>query len=563
MPSYLGSKITLLLLLIASALAAVSACGPAATQPTFTKEQIIQKATEDARRSRPELGMQEAQIDEVTAQLSGSTWQVHVRGRFLFEGASPPGGKAEILEASEQYLVYDASTGRFISGRISETRPVAAAAVPTRGAVEQPAKSSEAPTPARVADAEAALRAYFATYERGDVQALWSLLSYRLRGQATAESLRRTVELQRSWGFRLVSYLETEASRAQPESLRGQQREYMVVVEIHPPGEAATPWHEGENTRFVTLVFEDDRWRFDSMGSAPGIYFPTSTPSAKAPPADTTPQQGTGPRETLDRFMSARVRRQDVVVRGLLSDGLREALETGQEKTSRVELLQVSNPCWYRYEIQRFNQPATTTAEAQVRIYQHGWGGDIMAGPPRSWEQDLSLVQTPAGWRVDQVSEPRNNREEDSEPHGLTASACNKGVAAPTPSAEIFSKPFIGKFRLTSYRRMDDRADPRGGPPVYIVDRDIEVRANVNGIKRLDVRLSLSARDTVATATAVPDANGDVVARLHLPKAGIIYVVEGLAVLSDQRPGPSGGTVNERNELIISTSAFRVMAEQE
>ncbi len=248
---------------------------------------------------------------------------------------------------------------------------------------------------------------------------------------------------------------------------------------------------------------------------------------------------------------------------GLLSDGLRKALETGQLDANRVDLFQVSDPCWYRYEVLSFRQPIAATAEVRVRVYQHFWGGDIVAGPPRSWEQELSLVEMPTGWRVDRVSEPRNNREEDNEPHGLTASACSKGTAAPTPSATITSRPSIGQFRLASHRRIDDKADPEGGTPVYIVDRDIEVRARVSGIQRLDVHLALSARETFARAAGVPDANGDVAVPMHLPEAGVIYVLSGSGVLSDQRPERSGDLVNDRNELILPPSGFRVMAEQE
>lgn len=101
--------------------------------------------------------------------------------------------------------------------------------------------------------------------------------------------------------------------------------------------------------------------------------------------------------------------------------------------------------------------------------------------------------------------------------------------------------------------------------PVYVVDRDIEVRANVYGIRQVEVHLHLGGRDTAAVATGVPNANGEVAVRLHLPEAGVIYVLSGSGVLSDQRPEHFGGAVvvNERNELIIPTGLGRVIAESE
>lgn len=291
---------------------------------------------------------------------------------------------------------------------------------------------------------------------------------------------------------------------------------------------------------------------------------PSSAPQASGT-TSTAPSVSTsdiGPREILDQFMSARIRRQGVTVSTLLSDGLRRELETGNASATRIDLFQASNPCWYRYEILSFTQPTSSTVTAHVRVYEHFWGGDVAGGPPRSWEQEVSMQKTPTGWRVDQVGEPRNNREELGEPHGLTASACRGGAAAPTPSAEIMGKPYVGNLRLASYRRIDDHADPKGGTPVYIVDRDVEVRASVQGISRLDVSLALSARDTGIVASGVPSATGEVVVQLHLPEAGVPYVVRGLAVLTDERPGQPGTVVNHQNEAVIPTNAFRVMVEK-
>ncbi len=137
--------------------------------------------------------------------------------------------------------------------------------------------------------------------------------------------------------------------------------------------------------------------------------------------------------------MEARIRRQDLAVLGLLSDGLSQDLRTNQQEAARLSLFQVSNPCWYRYETLSFEQQTPTETTSQVRVYQHFWGGDVMGGPPRSWEQEVVLVETPAGWRVDQLSEPRNEREEPNEPHERTLSACNVPRATATAATPATS----------------------------------------------------------------------------------------------------------------------------
>ncbi|OGO04178.1 MAG: hypothetical protein A2Y60_05855 [Chloroflexi bacterium RBG_13_54_9] len=110
-------------------------------------------------------------------------------------------------------------------------------------------------------------------------------------------------------------------------------------------------------------------------------------------------------------------------MRGLLTDALRESLETDASVGQR--LFQVSNPCWYRYELLTFEQPTPNNAAARVRIYQHWWPGDNAGGPPWSLEQDIVLVATATGWRIDQLGPWENRRDEPNEPHGPTTSACN------------------------------------------------------------------------------------------------------------------------------------------
>jgi hypothetical protein len=96
-----------------------------------------------------------------------------------------------------------------------------------------------------------------------------------------------------------------------------------------------------------------------------------------------------------------------------------------------VPLLQVSNPCWYRYQI--LDLPQTTTqAQARVRVYEHFWSGDNGGGLPKSWEQEIGLLNSNSGWRVDQLSAEKNVRTEPDEPHGPTLSACNATRLTPT-----------------------------------------------------------------------------------------------------------------------------------
>lgn len=97
------------------------------------------------------------------------------------------------------------------------------------------------PTPGRTgvgadySDPQMALGAYFAAWERGDVDMVLALSSRRWRSQYTAQDWRHIVELQRSWGIKMKGIWETEASRTEPASLRAQRRSCEVLLEIYPP----------------------------------------------------------------------------------------------------------------------------------------------------------------------------------------------------------------------------------------------------------------------------------------------------------------------------------------
>jgi hypothetical protein len=138
-------------------------------------------------------------------------------------------------------------------------------------------------------------------------------------------------------------------------------------------------------------------------------------------------------------------------------------------------------------------------------------------------------------------------------------------LLAPAAAAQTASTPRADGFGLASGPWwIDDHADPKGGGAVHVVagaPGSIVVRARVRGIRRLDVALTLSVRDTVAAASGVPDADGDVAVRLPLPRAGVVYVVQGLAVLDDQSPPRAGEAVNGRGERVLPAGAFRVMVD--
>lgn len=64
---------------------------------------------------------------------------------------------------------------------------------------------------------------------------------------------------------------------------------------------------------------------------------------------------------------------------------------------------------------------------ASVRIYQHEWPGDHVAGPPSSWLQDIRLVWASVGWQIDNLGPMHDSRSEPDEPHEPHTSACTVG----------------------------------------------------------------------------------------------------------------------------------------
>lgn len=145
------------------------------------------------------------------------------------------------------------------------------------------------------------------------------------------------------------------------------------------------------------------------------------------------PSEDVTVRAALQSFMEARINRDEKVVLDRLTDQLRSQVMQGLP--SSVPLFQASNPCWYRYQIIDLSQPSPTKADARVRVYEHQWPGDNAGSLPASWEQEIILVDTATGWRVDQLSSSSNGHEEPGEPHGPTLSACIAYELTPTIAA--------------------------------------------------------------------------------------------------------------------------------
>jgi hypothetical protein len=124
-------------------------------------------------------------------------------------------------------------------------------------------------------------------------------------------------------------------------------------------------------------------------------------------------------RATLTRFLDAIVARDAEAARALATDELRAQ--------SPGALVGVSNPCAYRYAVVALTPARPDAMAARVRIYQHYWPGDVGGGLPTSFEQDVGVVQTAAGWRVGRLGPEQNTRAEPGEPHGPTTSACTAG----------------------------------------------------------------------------------------------------------------------------------------
>ncbi len=154
----------------------VYGCSSFSSQPAFSKDQAIQRATNDAKQSMPEYAPLETRIDNVTAELitlaeadkrfGGQTgpggyapgqtpdspvWWVTVRGLFRYEGMPAADGWASIYLASERDFTYDARTGESVGSFIpGPGRLVATVTYPVT--VERPSTARVAPAPTATAN---------------------------------------------------------------------------------------------------------------------------------------------------------------------------------------------------------------------------------------------------------------------------------------------------------------------------------------------------------------------------------------------------------------------------
>ena len=135
-----------------------------------------------------------------------------------------------------------------------------------------------------------------------------------------------------------------------------------------------------------------------------------------------------GAQAVLRRFMQARIDRDDDTVLGLMTHELRRDVLAGRVD---APTFQVSNPCWYRYELLQPEQASDSAVAERVRIYEHAWAGDVAGGLPKSFEQAIRLAKSAGSWRVDRLGPEQADRTEANEPHGPHTSACNSAPRNP------------------------------------------------------------------------------------------------------------------------------------
>ena len=227
--------------------------------------------------------------------------------------------------------------------------------------------------------------------------------------------------------------------------------------------------------------------------------------------AQASREAGMGPRNVLERFMEARIERRDDVARGLMAPWLRASIDRGLVKAPTV---QVSNPCWYRYEVASFTRWSRTTAGARVRVYEHWWPGDVAGGPPRSWEQQVGLVEMPAGWEVDELGPRRNEREEPGEPHGRNRSACRE-TARRAPQPTLLYLAGDGELTVVDVAARSSRTlklpqlSP-GDPPYRILRAgDKLVLYGRNAVYTVDLQLRSEPRKLAEAWFFIPAAEPD------------------------------------------------------
>jgi hypothetical protein len=154
----------------------------------------------------------------------------------------------------------------------------------------------------------------------------------------------------------------------------------------------------------------------DANGRA--VYkLPLATSTRQAKNARAAGEAGS----VLIRFMAARINRDNETFVDLMTQTLRRAVESS---SLDVPTWQVSNPCWYRYELLPPREASDSTVIEDVRIYEHWWPGDVAGGPPQSFQQEVRLRKIEGRWLVDGLGPAVETRPEPDEPHGPHTSAC-------------------------------------------------------------------------------------------------------------------------------------------
>ncbi|MBI4498284.1 MAG: hypothetical protein HY689_10330 [Chloroflexi bacterium] len=123
----------------------------------------------------------------------------------------------------------------------------------------------------------------------------------------------------------------------------------------------------------------------------------------------------------------------------------------------------------------------------------------------------------------------------------ILLTACTSAQSQALPASMPATVPMaraINQVTLASYRRVANASEFNlvGEPPVYVVDRDLTVRVQVQHIQHVDILVKAGPKDVVLTVPAVADTQGHVEVRLRLPQTGVVYAIQAQAQATD----PSG-----------------------
>lgn len=225
--------------------------------------------------------------------------------------------------------------------------------------------------------------------------------------------------------------------------------------------------------------------------------------------------------QALGHFLDAMLARNGPATLTWVTDALRARAPDG--------FTGVSNPCDYRYAVLALvewttatpGQPPPGTPQATVEIYSHFWPGDQAGGLPRSNLQQLTLEDTPNGWRVSDLSPILRSREEPGEPHGPHLSACNVGrrpavwlATRGLPSSGGSSPVSLGSIGLAligaglALRRRCPGREPAIGPQSSATPGRRKLLLRVRAISRscllLSTLLLVAGGHTVQAADPIP-----------------------------------------------------------